>query len=146
MDHQEFDSGCDQNGQYSRRVYFRVKNIKKSENESSSKVVLESVRKLFDACRTLNTAKYVACFIIFRGSRRRYFIEGVFFSLDFVKILRAPTLQNGYWRLLLYCFRLTIIVNNRSNLGYENQGYAGFLFDVIIYFYHLFLLISNISL
>ena len=79
--YQEFDSGCDENGQHSRRLYFRAKNIKKSENESSSKVVLESVRKLFDACRTLNTAKYVACFIIVRDSRRRCFIEGVFLGV-----------------------------------------------------------------
>ena len=45
--HQEFDSRCDESEQYSRRLCLRVKNIKKSDNETSE-VVLESIRKLFD--------------------------------------------------------------------------------------------------
>ena len=44
---QEFDSRCDESEQYSRRLCLRVKNIKKSDNETSE-VVLESIRKLFD--------------------------------------------------------------------------------------------------
>ena len=47
VDRQEFDSRCDESEQYSRRLCLRVKNIKKSENETSE-VVLESIRKLFD--------------------------------------------------------------------------------------------------
>ena len=45
--HQEIDSRCDESEQYSRRLCLRVKNIKKSDNETSE-VVLESIRKLFD--------------------------------------------------------------------------------------------------
>ena len=44
---QEFDLRCDESEQYSRCICLRVKNITKSENETS-KVVLESIRKLFD--------------------------------------------------------------------------------------------------
>ena len=44
---QEFDSSCDESEQYSRRLCLRLKNIKKSDNETSE-VVLESIRKLFD--------------------------------------------------------------------------------------------------
>ena len=44
---QEFDSRCYETEQYSRRLCLRVKNIKKSDNETSE-VVLESIRKLFD--------------------------------------------------------------------------------------------------
>ena len=42
MYRQEFDSRCDESEQYSRRLCLRVKNIKKSENETSE------VRKLSD--------------------------------------------------------------------------------------------------
>ena len=42
---QEFDSRCDESEQYSRRLCLRVKNIKKSDNETSE-VVLESIREL----------------------------------------------------------------------------------------------------
>ena len=44
---QEFDSRCDESEQYGRRICLRVKNVKKSDNETSE-VVLESIRKLFD--------------------------------------------------------------------------------------------------
>ena len=44
---QEFDSRCDESEQCSRRLCLGVKNIKKSDNETSE-VVLESIRKLFD--------------------------------------------------------------------------------------------------
>ena len=47
MCREEFDSRCDESEHYSRRLCLRVKNIKKSENETSG-VVLESIRKLFD--------------------------------------------------------------------------------------------------
>ena len=40
---QEFDSRCDESEQYGRRICLRVKNIKKSDNETSE-VVLESIR------------------------------------------------------------------------------------------------------
>ena len=43
---QEFDSRYDEIEQYSGRLCLRVKNIKKSENETSE-VVLESIRKIF---------------------------------------------------------------------------------------------------
>ena len=43
---QEFDLPCDESEQYSRCLCLRVKNIKKSESETSE-VVLESIRKLF---------------------------------------------------------------------------------------------------
>ena len=45
---QEFDSCCDETEQYSRRLYLRVKNIKKSINNETSEVVLKSIRKLID--------------------------------------------------------------------------------------------------
>ena len=44
---QEFDSRCDESEQCCRCLCFRVKNIKKSENETLE-VVLESIRKLSD--------------------------------------------------------------------------------------------------
>ena len=44
---QEFNSRCGESEQYSRRLCFKAKNIKKSENENSE-VVLTSIRKLFD--------------------------------------------------------------------------------------------------
>ena len=47
MYRQEFDSRCDESEQYSRCFCLRVKNTKKSENETSE-VVLEPIRKLFD--------------------------------------------------------------------------------------------------
>ena len=51
---QEFDSYCDESEQYSRRLCLRVKNIKKSENETLE-VVLESIRKLFDEANVVIT-------------------------------------------------------------------------------------------
>ena len=45
---QEFDSRCDESDQYSRLLCLKVKNIKKSDNETLE-VVLESIRKLFPA-------------------------------------------------------------------------------------------------
>ena len=47
MYRQGFESRCDKSEQYSRRLCLRVKNSKKSENETSEEV-LESIRKLFD--------------------------------------------------------------------------------------------------
>ena len=44
--YQEFDSRCGE-GEHSRSLCLRVKNIKKSEGETSE-VVLESIRKIFD--------------------------------------------------------------------------------------------------
>ena len=44
---QEFDSRCDESEQCCRWFCLRVKNIKKSENETLE-VVLDSIRKLFD--------------------------------------------------------------------------------------------------
>ena len=45
--HQKFDSRCDESEQYSWRLCLRVKNNKKSVNETSE-VALESIRKLLD--------------------------------------------------------------------------------------------------
>ena len=53
----QFDSRCDKNEYYSKHLYLRVKNIKKSENKTSE-VVLESIRKLFDEA---NVVIPVAC-------------------------------------------------------------------------------------
>ena len=55
---QEFDSRCDESEQYSRRLCFRVKNIKKSENETLE-VVLESIRKLFDEANLIIPDAYI---------------------------------------------------------------------------------------
>ena len=47
MYRQKFDSRWDESNQYSRSLCFRVKNIKKNENESLE-VVREFIRKLSD--------------------------------------------------------------------------------------------------
>ena len=47
MYRQAFDPRCDESEEYTKHLTIRVKNIKKSENETPE-VVLESIRKLFD--------------------------------------------------------------------------------------------------
>ena len=57
---QEFDSRCDDSEQYSRRLCIRVKNINKSENETSE-VVLKSIRKLFDEANVVIPDACIDC-------------------------------------------------------------------------------------
>ena len=45
-DRQDLENYCEENEQYGRRLYLRIKNMKKEENESYNKV-LEAVKSLF---------------------------------------------------------------------------------------------------